>query len=128
MIDTCIVDLDTAACDEYASRMRELNRLIETIPPMTSLESRVAQINAGMKGTNNVGSVQPHTNNVVDTDDVELKDARQALQTAISEAELATEQHGIKSNVAQVAWETVEEIASAIGHHLEKQTNSQEQS
>ena len=111
MIDHCFVDLDAAACDEFSTRMNELKRLIEATEPIMSVDSRVEQV----PDVNLAASTTTTTSTTVNNDN-DIQDARNVLKAAIEEAEQATNDHGIRSSNAQVAWDHVEEIAAAIGH------------
>eukprot|EP00529_Nitzschia_sp_RCC80_P002010 CAMPEP_0113487638 /NCGR_PEP_ID=MMETSP0014_2-20120614/25609_1 /TAXON_ID=2857 /ORGANISM="Nitzschia sp." /LENGTH=240 /DNA_ID=CAMNT_0000381335 /DNA_START=2212 /DNA_END=2934 /DNA_ORIENTATION=+ /assembly_acc=CAM_ASM_000159 len=120
MIDHCFVDLDAAACDEFSTRMNELKRLIETTGPIMSVDSRVEQapdvdIASSRKPTPSITTTTTTTTATVKKDS-DIEDARKVLKAAIDEAEQATNEHGIRSANAQVAWDHVEEIAAAIGH------------
>mmetsp|Transcript_2781 Transcript_2781/g.6070 ORF Transcript_2781/g.6070 Transcript_2781/m.6070 type:complete len:245 (-) Transcript_2781:120-854(-) len=120
MIDHCFVDLDAAACDEFSTRMNELKRLIETTGPIMSVDSRAEQapdvdIASSRKPTPSITTTTTTTTATVKKDS-DIEDARKVLKAAIDEAEQATNEHGIRSANAQVAWDHVEEIAAAIGH------------
>mmetsp|Transcript_118693 Transcript_118693/g.343307 ORF Transcript_118693/g.343307 Transcript_118693/m.343307 type:complete len:227 (+) Transcript_118693:92-772(+) len=86
------------ACMEYSAKLEELDRLLQETKKATVFDSAAED-------------VKP----------IKLKDVPQQkpgkaspeLQEAVENAKMLTDKYGIQSPEARVAWETVEEIASA---------------
>eukprot|EP00529_Nitzschia_sp_RCC80_P027158 CAMPEP_0113478006 /NCGR_PEP_ID=MMETSP0014_2-20120614/20511_1 /TAXON_ID=2857 /ORGANISM="Nitzschia sp." /LENGTH=274 /DNA_ID=CAMNT_0000371139 /DNA_START=522 /DNA_END=1346 /DNA_ORIENTATION=- /assembly_acc=CAM_ASM_000159 len=115
-----ITTTTTTTTTIFCTRMNELKRLIETTGPIMSVDSRVEQapdvdIASSRKPTPSITTTTTTTTATVKKDS-DIEDARKVLKAAIDEAEQATNEHGIRSANAQVAWDHVEEIAAAIGH------------
>jgi hypothetical protein len=99
-LDECEVDEEaaSAACLEYSDKLVELQKMIDAQQPaMAALQSMASSVKQ-------VKLAVPKT--TVAEDSAQLKEAMAA-------AKKITEEKGIKSPEAAVAWETVEEIASA---------------
>lgn len=99
MLEQCVVDLDTAACDEFGQRMRELKRLLASIKPIHPLESYVVKESPTTSQVPSLKPVSDHDKSgngngirIDYTQEVQI-----ALQTALAEAERITAEQGIKS-------------------------------
>ena len=87
-----------AACEEYDAKMQELEGLLKaqqpTIAALQDLATQVQQVKLAVPESK-AGAKSP------------------ALATALEEAKRITQEKGITSPEAAVAWDTVEEIAAA---------------
>jgi uncharacterized protein (DUF342 family) len=93
--------LDDAACEEYAMKLAELEKMIEaTKPTLSALQSMAVE-------------VQKVKLPVPESKDGAKPGASAALLQALEEAKRITAEKGLTSDDAKVAWDTVEEIAAA---------------
>lgn len=83
------------ACVEYQSKLEELNQLLQETAPSAAQETTVQALKLPDVAQQKPGAFNPD------------------LQEALGAAKRMTAEHGIRSPEARVAWETVEEIASA---------------
>lgn len=86
------------ACMEYSAKLDELDRLLK-------------ETKASMGSLNLADQVEPIK--LADVPQQKPGAASPQLQEAVATAKRMTDQHGIHSPQARIAWETVEEIASA---------------
>ena len=86
------------ACQEYDAKMAELETLIKAQQPM------IAEIQGMAK---NIQKIK------LDVPDSKPAPKSPALAAALEEAKRITEEKGLKSSEAAVAWDNVEEIAAA---------------
>jgi hypothetical protein len=97
-IEECDIEVTSEACLEYGSKLDELARLSKDATPITNkIRSIALEIKAiKMKPVDMpVGADSP------------------AVRAALASAKAATEEFGATSSEAKLAWEALEEIASA---------------
>jgi hypothetical protein len=97
-LDECEIESVTDACLEYGEKVAELEKLLElqkpTLDALKTMAAEVQQVKLA------IPEPQPAFRSP-------------ELTEAVLEAKRITEEKGISSGEAAVAWETVEEIASA---------------
>jgi len=97
--DECDVEVITPDCLEYNESLEKLQVLLEASKPnLSSLANDISD------SVNQVKLAAPTSAAASNSPE---------LQAAVVEAKRATKETGIASSAAQVAWETVEEIAAA---------------
>ena len=97
-LDECDVEDVRQECVEYNEKLEELQRLLEDQKPaMAALQTMANEVKQ-------VKLANPSSK--VSTDSPQL-------QEAMAEAKSITEEKGIQSAEARIAWETVEEIAAS---------------
>jgi hypothetical protein len=96
--DECDVDLTSAACIEYSSKVDELRQILETASPMTN---KIRSIALEMKAI----KMKPV--------DMPVGADSPAVRAALKAAKAATAEYGADSTEAKLAWESLEEISSA---------------
>jgi hypothetical protein len=99
-LDECAVDEDamSAACAEYSTKVEEMEKLLKLQGPAISALAGMA---ASVKAIKLAVPV------------VKSGTSSPELLEAMAEARALTEEKGITSSEAKIAWETVEELASA---------------
>jgi glycerol-3-phosphate dehydrogenase len=99
-LDECAIDEEamSAACLEYSTKVEEMEKLLKAQGPAISA---LASMAANVKAIKLAVPVAP-----VGTSSPQLLEA-------MAEARAVTEEKGITSSEAKIAWETVEELASA---------------
>ena len=99
-LDECDVEDVRQECVEYNEKLEELQRLLEDQKPaMAALQTMANEVKQ-------VKLANPSSSKVSSTDSPQL-------QEAMAEAKSITEEKGIQSAEARIAWETVEEIAAS---------------
>ena len=92
--------IDSAACEEYAAKMKELETLLSTQrAQLAKIKDVTSQVRAVALKAN-----APAVQNKIDSG---------MLQAAIAEAKAATAKFGKASGEAAVAWDSVEEISAS---------------
>jgi hypothetical protein len=96
--DECEVDVTSAACIEYSSKVEELRSILETAKPLTNKIRNIALEVRAIK-------MKP----------VELPAGADspAVRSALKAATEASSKFGVDSIEAKLAWESLEEISSA---------------
>uniref|UniRef100_A0A7S4I4P3 CP12 domain-containing protein n=1 Tax=Odontella aurita TaxID=265563 RepID=A0A7S4I4P3_9STRA len=94
----CLVDDPDKACEEYFEKLAELSELIsEQLPKIDKVKTLAAEVKK-------VNLSKPESKKGGDSP---------AMRKALAEAKEATEEFGISSPQAKLAWESLEEIASS---------------
>lgn len=97
--DDCDIETIDEECLEYGAKLDELEKLLEASKAtMASIESKAQEVKAI--------KIPVPQKKTVSADSPKLK-------AAVADAKKVTEEKGIQSPEAALAWETVEEIASA---------------
>mmetsp|Transcript_26102 Transcript_26102/g.26537 ORF Transcript_26102/g.26537 Transcript_26102/m.26537 type:complete len:229 (+) Transcript_26102:92-778(+) len=97
--DECDVEVITPDCLEYNESLEKLQVLLEASKPnLSSLANDISDSVSQVKLAAPTGAAASNS---------------PELQAAVVEAKRATKETGIASSAAQVAWETVEEIAAS---------------
>lgn len=97
-LDDCDVENVSSDCLEYSAKLEELQSLLDAQQPV------LAQLQSVADEVKQVKLASPKSKVSADSPQ---------LEAALAEAKKITEEKGIKSSEAVIAWETVEEIASA---------------
>mmetsp|Transcript_18347 Transcript_18347/g.51134 ORF Transcript_18347/g.51134 Transcript_18347/m.51134 type:complete len:221 (-) Transcript_18347:261-923(-) len=102
LVDECEVEVTSQECLEYSAALDELQELLKVNQPkINGLRNDIAET------VNNIKLSAPSAPSAPQSLE---------LQAALEEARRITEDEGLSSSAAAVAWETVEEIAAAGSH------------
>lgn len=99
----CAVDDIDGACQEYDTKMQEFKAILG------QYKDQFAQLKTLSQDLSNLKmGVNQAVQRAVDTPELAEK-----LQQALAAAKQATEEFGVDSSAAQLAWESLEELASS---------------